>query len=91
MLVVLHAWRLLAFRTAMAADLADPGLGFGLFTFIGGTDVLGTRLAAAGHHRAAVVLLAAGWLAWLVPGYVVAVDRRPRPLALPGRAIRERD
>jgi Voltage-dependent anion channel len=28
-LVVLHAWRLLAFRAAMAVDLADPGLGFG--------------------------------------------------------------
>jgi hypothetical protein len=35
-LVVLHAWRLLAFRAAMAADLADPGLGFGYFTFIAG-------------------------------------------------------
>jgi len=36
----------------VAADLADPGLGFGFFTFIAGTDVLGTRLAADGHHRA---------------------------------------
>jgi tellurite resistance protein TehA-like permease len=70
-LVVLHAWRLLAFRAAAAADLADPGVGFGFFTFIAGTDVLGARLAADGHHRAAVVLLAVGWLAWLVLGYVV--------------------
>jgi tellurite resistance protein TehA-like permease len=70
-LVVLHAWRLLAFRAAMAADLADPGLGFGYFTFIAGTDVLGARLAADGHHRAAFVLLVVGWLAWLVLGYVV--------------------
>jgi hypothetical protein len=64
-------WRILAFRAAMATDLADPGLGFGYFTFIAGTDVLGARLAADGHHRAAVVLLAVGWLAWLVPGYLV--------------------
>lgn len=71
MLVVLHVWRILAFRAAVAADLADPGLGFGFFTFTAGTDVPGTRLAAGGHHRAAVVLLAVGWLAWLVPGYVV--------------------
>ena len=70
-LAVLHAWRLLAFRAAMAADLADPARGFGFFTFIAGTDVLGARLAADGHHRVAVVLLAAGWLAWLMLGYVV--------------------
>lgn len=63
-------WRILAFRAA-AADLADPGLGFGYFTFIAGTDVLSTRLAADGHHRAAVVLLVVSWPAWLVPGYVV--------------------
>jgi hypothetical protein len=73
-LVVLYVWRILACRAAMAADPADPadpGLGFGFFTFIAGTDVLGTRLAADGHHRAAAVLLAVGWLAWLVAGYVV--------------------
>ena len=40
-------------------------------TRIAGSDVLGTRFAADGHHRAAVVLLAVGWFAWLVPGYVV--------------------
>jgi hypothetical protein len=68
---VLVVWRILAFRAAVAADLADPGLGFGYFTFIAGTDVLGSRLAADRHHRAAVVLLAVGWLAWLVPGYAV--------------------
>ncbi len=70
-LVVLHVRRILACRVAVAADLADPGPGFGFFAFIAGSDVLGTRLAADGHHRAAVVLLAVGWLAWLVPGYVV--------------------
>ena len=80
-LVVLHAWRILAFRAAVAVDLAGLGPGFGFFTFIADTDVLGTRLAADGHHRAAVVLLAVAWLTWLVPGYAApwtAVHGRSR-------------
>jgi tellurite resistance protein TehA-like permease len=70
-LVILHVWRLAVFRTEVRADLSDPRRGFGFFTFVAGTDVLGTRLAASAHHMPAFVLLAVGWLAWLVLGYVV--------------------
>lgn len=70
-LVTLTAWRLARYRSAVGADLEDPRRAFGLFTFVAGTDVLGTRLAVDGHHVIAFILLAAGWLAWLVLGYVV--------------------
>ncbi|MGH3276901.1 MAG: tellurite resistance/C4-dicarboxylate transporter family protein [Streptosporangiaceae bacterium] len=79
-LVVLHAWRLMAYRAALAADLADPARGFGFFAFIAGTDVLGTRLVADGHSTAGLALLTAGWISWLALGYVVpwtAVIGRP--------------
>ena len=70
-LVVLYLWRLAAFRTAVLADLSDPARAFGYFTFVAATDVLGTRLAIDQHHVVALILLAVGWLAWLVLGYVV--------------------
>lgn len=70
-LVALSVWRLVRFRAQMAADLADPRRAFGLFTFVAGTDVLGARLAADGRHAAAFALLAVGFAAWLVLGYVV--------------------
>jgi hypothetical protein len=59
-LVVLHAWRILAFRAAVAADLADPSLVFGFFTFIADTDVLGARLAADGNSVLKLVQTSAG-------------------------------
>ena len=70
-LVAVYVWRLAAFRTAVLADLSDPARAFGYFTFVAATDVLGARLAADGHRSVALVLLATGWLAWLVLGYVV--------------------
>jgi hypothetical protein len=86
-LVVLHAWRILAFRAAMAADLANPGPGFGFFTFIADTDVLGTRLAPP-TDTIVPRSSARGRLARArIRG---AMKRCARPLALPGRAIRER-
>jgi hypothetical protein len=51
-------------------SIRRPGSRIRVLRLHPGTDVLGARLAD-GHHRAAVVLLAVGWLAWLVPGYVV--------------------
>lgn len=71
LLVALNLWRLIAFRSAVRTDLADPARAFSFFTFVAGTNVLGTRLAADGHHQAALVLLGIGSLAWLVLGYVV--------------------
>lgn len=70
-LVVLSAWRAVAFRGALAADLTDPRVAFGTFTFVAGTDVLGARLAVDVNRGAALALLVVGWLAWLVLGYVI--------------------
>jgi tellurite resistance protein TehA-like permease len=70
-LIALHLWRLLAFRGDMRTDLADPSRGFGFFTFVAGTDVLGARLAADGHFSVAPTLLAIGGISWLVLGYAV--------------------
>jgi len=70
-LVTLYLWRLIQFPTAVREDLAEPARAFGYFTFVAATDVLGTRLAADQHHVVALVLLAAGWLAWLLFGYVI--------------------
>ncbi len=82
-LIAMYLWRLTAFRPAVLADMWDPARAFGYFTFVAATDVLGTRLAVDGHHAVALVLLAAGSLAWLVLGYavpwtaVIGHSRRP--------------
>lgn len=70
-LVAAYLWRLVAFRAAVAADLADPARAFGYFTFVAATDVLGVRLAIDGHQVVALVLLVVGGIAWLALGYVV--------------------
>jgi tellurite resistance protein TehA-like permease len=71
LLVVLTAWRLAAYRQAMADDLADPERAFGFFTFVAGADVLGVRLSMDGHYATAGVLLGVAGTVWLVLGYVV--------------------
>ncbi len=70
-LVLAYGWRMIAFGPAVRSDFADPARAFGFFTFVAATDVFGTRLAIDGHHRAALVLLTVGSLAWLVLGYVI--------------------
>lgn len=70
-LVVLNVRRFLAHRAAMLRDLRDPKIAFGYFTFVAGTDVVGTALASRGFYDAAFVLLIVGSLAWLALGYVV--------------------
>ncbi|MGV0806046.1 tellurite resistance/C4-dicarboxylate transporter family protein [Mycolicibacterium setense] len=42
-----------------------------MFTFVAATCVVGTRLAADSHYGLAFTLLAIGWVAWMVLGYVV--------------------
>lgn len=88
-LVILHGWRLFAFPAELAADFTDPSRGFGFLTFVAGTDVLGTRLAEDARHVAALALLATGWVAWLVLGYVVpwtaALGRTTRPIVAGAR------
>jgi tellurite resistance protein TehA-like permease len=70
-LVVLTVWRLLAHPGRMLADLRDARIAFGFFTFVAGTDVLGTALVNRQAYGAALGLLVVGFVAWLVLGYVV--------------------
>lgn len=70
-LVVLTVWRLFAHRARMLTDLRNPQIAFGYFTFVAGTDVVGTALASREMYVPAFVLLIVGACAWLVLGYVV--------------------
>lgn len=70
-LVTLNVWRLIAHRGRMLADLRNPKISFGYFTFVAGTDVVGTALASREMYAAAFVLLLVATCAWLVLGYVV--------------------
>ncbi len=83
-LVVLSLWRLISFRAELVSDLTNPSRGFGFYTFIAATDVLGTRLAGDGHHTVATVLLVVGWLAWVLLGYLIpwtaVLGRAERPV-----------
>lgn len=83
-LVVLTVRRVVAHPTALWSDFTDPSRGFGFFTFVAATDVLGTRFAGAGHEVVALGLLAVGGLSWLVLGYLVpwtaVLGREDRPV-----------
>jgi tellurite resistance protein TehA-like permease len=70
-LAVLTVWRFLAYPAAVVEDFTDPRRGFGFFTFVAGTNVLGVRLGLEGWYAATAVLLAFAGLAWLVLGYVI--------------------
>lgn len=43
-LIAVSTTRIVIFRKEFADDLADPRRGFGMFTFVAASDVLGTRL-----------------------------------------------
>jgi tellurite resistance protein TehA-like permease len=62
-LLVALVMQLVLFRPGLAAVFRDPGRVFGLFTIPAGIDVLGVRLAAAGHPLATWILAAAVWFA----------------------------
>ena len=68
-LVVLTGWRLAWCRDAVIGDVVNPARGFGFFTFIAGTNVLGVRLAMDGLYLVTAVLLVVAGLTWLVLGY----------------------
>lgn len=70
-LVVLHCWRAVSFWTLLRADFTDPRRGFGFFTFVAATDVLGARFALEANRTAALALLTLGALSWFVLGYIV--------------------
>ena len=70
-LVVLTAWRLVAYRDAIVDDFTDPRRAFGFFTFVAGTNVLGVRLGESGYPAVTAVLLAVAGLTWFVLGYAI--------------------
>ncbi|WP_207946502.1 tellurite resistance/C4-dicarboxylate transporter family protein [Actinomadura sp. 7K507] len=83
-LVALTLWRIIAFRGELRTEFTDPRRGFGFFTFVAATNVLGTRLVAADQMGTAFALLVVGCLAWIVLGYVVpwtaVLGRAERPV-----------
>lgn len=83
-LAVLTVSRFLLYPAAVVEDFTDPRRGFGFFTFVAGTNVLGVRLGLAGWPAATAVLLAFAGVAWLVLGYVVpwtaVLGRQERPV-----------
>jgi hypothetical protein len=88
-LVVLHVWRILAFRAAVAVDpptrVSDSGSS-------PSSRHRRTRRPARRRTPPCRGRPARGRLARVARARIrgAVVDRRPRPLALPGRAIRER-
>jgi tellurite resistance protein TehA-like permease len=83
-LLGLTLWRFTAYRSAVVEDFTDPRRGFGFFTFVAGTNVLGVRLGLEGAHAATAVLLTLAGLAWLALGYIVpwtaVLGRQERPV-----------
>jgi tellurite resistance protein TehA-like permease len=63
--------RLALFRPNVAADIRAPERVFGFFTITAGLDVLGVRLAAAGHPLATAILAVVAAAVWLVLTYGV--------------------
>ncbi len=55
------------------ADLTHAGKVFGYFTFIAGTDVLGTRFAFAHQYEIAIVLGALGLVSWIILTYFILI------------------
>lgn len=84
LIFALSLLRLARFADDMRGDFLDPGRAFGFFTFIAGTNVLGTRLGMAGWQGTTAVLLSVAVLAWVVLGYVVpwtaVLGRSDRPV-----------
>ena len=73
-LVVLSAAlaaRLAFFRSSVAADIQAPDRVFGFFTITAGLDVLGNRLALAGHPLGTAILAALAAAVWLLLTYGV--------------------
>lgn len=77
-LLLLNAWRLVAFPEALGHDFTDPQRGFGFYTVVAAADVLADRLAS-GHRQAAEVLLVAAGLCWLARSYALPWTTRLRP------------
>ena len=83
-LVGLNLWRFVSFRADMAGDFRAPRRAFGFFTFVAGTNVLGTRAAGEGWYAVTAALLVVAAVVWLVLGYVIpwsaVLSRSERPV-----------
>jgi len=83
-LLSLTVWRFVAHRQAFKDDFNDPRRGFGFFTFVAATNVLGVRLGADGYYSATALSLLVSGIVWLVLGYVVpwtaALGQEERPI-----------
>jgi tellurite resistance protein TehA-like permease len=63
--------RLVLFRSSVAADFRAPEQVFGFFTITAGLDVIGARLALAGHPLVTAILAIVAAAIWLVLTYGV--------------------
>ncbi|WP_270255035.1 tellurite resistance/C4-dicarboxylate transporter family protein [Kocuria marina] len=83
-LVVLTAWRVIAYPQRVLEDLHVPARAFGFFTGVAGTNVVAVCLIALGETVPAALLLAASGVGWLLLGYVVpwfaVLGRAERPV-----------
>jgi tellurite resistance protein TehA-like permease len=70
-LIVALAIQLVFFRPSVVAGFHDPGRVFGFFAISAGMDVLGIRLAAAGHPLATAILACVAAAMWFVLTYGV--------------------
>ena len=66
--------RVLYFRGAVAADLRTPERVFGFFTVVAGMNVLGVRLAIAGHPLLTAILAGGAAVIWLLLTYGVPAN-----------------
>jgi tellurite resistance protein TehA-like permease len=71
MCLALTGWRLAAFPKLAFEDARAPDRGFGYFTFVAATNLLGVRLADQGWWTEAVVAGIAGTLGWVLLNYTL--------------------
>ena len=83
-LVVLTLTRMALFAHAIKEDFTEPRRAFGFFTFVAGTNVVGSRLAMEGQYHTTAGLLVVSGTFWFVLGYVVpwtaVLGRSSRPV-----------
>jgi len=70
-MLAIRLWR---FRPQVMADFNSPERTFGFFTIVAGTDVLGARLAGAGHPAVTAILAIAAAAVWLCLTYAIPAD-----------------
>jgi tellurite resistance protein TehA-like permease len=71
---ILNLWRLVRYRGDLAADLADHLRGFGFFTSVAGTCVLGSQFVLMfGAYSTAVALWFLSLILWLGLTYAIFI------------------